>query len=473
MNTNFPNNFFWGGSTAANQYEGAWNIDGKGPSIMDAYTGGNVNIKRKVDPSISDKHFFPNHEGVDFYHHYKEDIKLFAEMGFKIYRMSIAWSRIFPQGDEKQPNENGLKFYDRVIDELLKYGIEPMITISHYENPLNLSTKYGGWGNRKLIDFFLNYCEVLFKRYKGKVRYWITFNEINCLTIPEGAYQGGGLLISEEENTEQIRYQAMHYQLVASAKAVQLAHKIDENNKVGCMIAYMATYALTPKPQDVLLNQRYDRIHNMIAGDVHVRGSYPSFSRSFFKENNISLDITEEDERELLKGVVDYYSLSYYTSNCISADNGQEAVKGNLATGIKNPYLKASDWGWQIDPIGLKYVLNHLYDRYQIPLMVVENGLGAEDVVEEGDVIHDPYRINYLKEHIEQMKAALNEGVELWGYTAWGCIDLVSASTGEMKKRYGFIYVDKHDDGTGDFLRLRKDSFYWYKQVIDTNGSDL
>lgn len=469
----FPENFYWGGSTAANQYEGAWNAGGKGPSIMDAYTGGSVSSPRKITPEIRSDCHYPNHDGIDFYHHYKEDIKQFADLGFKMYRMSIAWSRIFPNGDELEPNEEGLQFYDRVIDELLHYGIEPMITISHYENPLELSKKYGGWSNRRLIDFFIRYCEIIFTRYKGKVRYWLTFNEINCLTIPEGAYQGGGMILSDEENGEQIRYQALHYQLVASAKAVQLGHRIDAENKIGCMIAYMTTYPLTPKPEDVLLNQKYDRIHNMIAGDVHVRGAYPAFTEAFFQEQGITLNITEEDKQELLKGTVDYYTLSYYTSNCVSSDKNEEETQGNLMKGVKNPYLHASDWGWQIDAKGLKYVLNHIYDRYRIPIMVVENGLGAIDVVTEAGKIHDDYRIAYLKAHIEQMAEAVREGVDLQGYTAWGCIDLVSASTGEMRKRYGFIYVDKHDDGTGTLARMRKDSFYWYQKVIQSNGSVL
>lgn len=468
-----PEGFLWGGATAANQYEGGWNEGGRGPSIADILTGGSVDKARRLTPPVPlETEFYPNHEATDFYHHWKEDIALFAEMGFKVYRMSVSWSRVFPKGDEAEPNEEGLKFYDQVIGELQKYHIEPLITISHYENPLHLSLEYGGWKNRKLIDFYLKFAEVLFRRYKGKVRYWLTFNEINMLTVPFGAVFCAGMLDPADE-CEQSRYQAMHHQLVASALAVKLAHEIDPDNRLGCMLAYHNGYPYTCHPKDVLYAQQYGQIHNSIAGDVHVRGSYPGFARRFFAEHDIVLQELPEDAEILKRGTVDFVSISYYSSVCVSMTAEGEQTAGNGAPNLKNPHLESSDWGWQIDAEGLRYVLNQIYDRYQIPIMIVENGLGAVDQVAEDGAIHDDYRIEYMRRHIEQMKEAVCDGVDLIGYTCWGCVDIVSASTGETKKRYGLVYVDKHDDGTGDLSRRRKDSFYWYRKVIDTNGEDL
>ena len=469
-----PDKFLWGGATAANQYEGGWNEDGRGPSIADILTGGSVDKERRLTvPAPLDTEFYPNHEATDFYHHYKEDIELFAEMGFKVYRFSVSWSRIFPKGDENQPNEKGLEFYDKVIDELNRYGIEPLITISHYENPLHLSLEYGGWKNRKLIDFYLKFAKVLFERYKGKVKYWLTFNEINMLTEPFGAVFCAGML-DEADNNEETRFQAMHHQLVASALAVKMAHEIDPENQLGCMLAYHNGYPYTCHPKDVFYAQLYGQIHNSIAGDVHVRGKYPGFAWRYFDEHGFELKILPEDNKILKEGTVDFVSISYYSSNCVSqTTENAEKIKGNGEVNIKNPYLKASDWGWQIDALGLRYVLNQIYDRYQIPIMIVENGLGAIDEITEDGQIHDDYRIDYMRQHIEQMKEAIYDGVDLIGYTCWGCTDLVSASTGEVKKRYGLIFVDKYDDGTGDMSRKKKDSFYWYKKVIESNGESL
>ncbi len=470
---NFPKDFLWGGSTEANQYEGGWAEGGRGPSIADVLTGGSVDKERRLTPPVPlEGEFYPNHEATDFYHHWKEDIALFAEMGFRVYRFSISWSRIFPMGDEKEPNEEGLKFYDQVIQELEKYHIEPLITISHYENPLHLSLKYGGWKNRKLIEFYLNFARVLFERYKGKVKYWLTFNEINMLTEPFGAVFCAGML-DDKDNTEEIRYLAMHHQLVASALAVKMAHEIDPEYQLGCMLAYHNGYPLTCKPEDVLLAQQHGQIHNSIAGDVHVRGNYPGFAYRYFEEHGFTVPMEPGDEEILKNGTVDFFTISYYSSCCVSVGVDGEKTAGNGGENIKNPYLKASDWGWQIDALGLRYVLNQIYDRYQIPIMIVENGLGAVDEVSPDGAIHDPYRIDYMRQHIEQMKEAIYDGVDLIGYTCWGCTDLVSASTGEMKKRYGLIYVDKHDDGSGNFDRKKKDSFYWYKKVIKSNGEEL
>ena len=390
-----PKDFLWGGAVAANQCEGAYREDGKGLNIADVMTVGSKDKKRQITDGVVDGLYYPNHEGIDFYHRYKEDIKLFAEMGFKCFRTSIAWSRIFPQGDEPSPNPAGLRFYHDLFDECHKYGIEPVVTISHYEMPLGLVQKYGAWRSRKLVDFFERYCRTIFTEYKGKVKYWMTFNEINAIEF--GPWNPAGLLITPGENREQVIYQAAHHQFVASAKAV------------------------------------------------------------------------------LRRGTVDYIGFSYYMS-MVQAGRPTEAgqAKGNVVAGVVNPYLPSSEWGWQVDPMGLRLTLRLLYGRYQKPLFIVENGLGATDTVETDGSIHDSYRIEYLREHIRAFKAAVEEdGIPLMGYTPWGCIDLVSAGTGEMKKRYGFIYVDRDDEGHGTLARSRKDSFYWYKKVITSNGEDL
>ncbi|MHC1682184.1 MAG: glycoside hydrolase family 1 protein [Clostridiaceae bacterium] len=475
--------FLWGGATAANQFEGGWNKDGKGPSSADMMTGGTHTIPRRITPVLEEGTYYPSHEAIDFYGHYKEDIKMFGEMGFKTFRMSINWSRIFPNGDDLEPNEEGLKFYDNVFDELKKNNIEPLVTISHYETPFGLTKKYNGWAGREVIDCYVRYCETIFNRYKDKVKYWLTFNEINILTMPLGAFMGAGILVDGVKETvlsmdvkdnEQLRFQALHHQFVASAKAVKLGHSINPDFKIGCMIAYMCNYPHTCNPDDILLTQQKDQINNMLCSDVQVRGYYPGFAKRYLEEKGIEIKMESEDEAILREGCVDFYSFSYYMSLVASSDPSKEDQSGgNLLGGIKNPYLKASDWGWQIDPKGLRYTLNHLYDRYQIPLMVVENGLGAVDVIEEDGSINDDYRINYLRDHIIQMEEAVKDGVDLMGYTMWGCIDLVSASTGEMKKRYGFIYVDKDNDGNGTLERKPKKSFNWYKKVIETNGENL
>ena len=475
----FQKDFLWGGATAANQLEGAWNVDGKGISCSDICTGGTHTTPKRITPELEEGTFYPSHEAIDFYHHYKEDIALFAEMGFKVYRFSIAWTRIFPTGEEEQPNEKGLQFYDDVINECLKYNIEPLVTISHYELPFHLTKKYNGWSSRELIDLYVKYCKVLFTRFKGKVKYWLTFNEINSATGPFGGFLSQGILnegtkdFMHQVDIPQLRFQGLHHQFVASAKAVKLAHEIDPNNKVGCMILFATMYPLTCDPKDVLACQEMNHLKNWFCGDVQVRGQYPGYMKRYFKENGIEIKTEKEDAETLKQGCVDFYTISYYMSGCSTADKTKEEAEGNLIGGVSNPYLKASDWGWQIDPEGLRFTLNEIYDRYQIPVMVVENGLGAYDKVEEDGSIHDTYRIEYLREHIAHMKEAVEDGVDLMGYTPWGCIDLVSASTGEMAKRYGFIYVNKYDDGTGDLSRIKKDSFNWYKKVIASNGEEL
>ncbi|WP_297988210.1 glycoside hydrolase family 1 protein [Anoxybacillus sp.] len=473
----FPENFLWGGATAANQLEGAYQEGGKGLSIADVLPGGKVRLNVLAGNTFNfeidkSKYVYPNHDGIDFYHRYKEDIALFAEMGFKAYRMSIAWSRIFPNGDELTPNEEGLKFYDAVFDELHQYGIEPIVTISHYEMPLHLVKAYGGWKNRKLISFFERYAKTLFERYKNKVKYWLTFNEINgAIHFP--ILSLGFLPENEEERLQHI-FQALHHQFVASSLAVKAAHETIPDAKVGCMLIYAPTYSFDCHPENVLHALQEGRIFNYLCGDVQIRGEYPSFAKRFFKENGIELDVYDGDIELLKKYPVDFISFSYYMSRTVKKTKApEEMTSGNIIGGVKNPFLQASDWGWEIDPIGLRIALNELYDRYQKPLFVVENGLGAYDKIEEDGSIHDDYRIEYLREHIRTMGEAIEDGVELMGYTSWGCIDLVSASTGEMSKRYGYIYVDKHDDGSGTLERRRKKSFFWYKRVIETNGEEL
>lgn len=476
----FQSDFLWGGATAANQFEGGWNEDGKGPSTADMLTKGSAAQPRQITPVLQPEQFYPSHKASDFYHHYKEDIALMGKMGFKVYRMSVNWSRIFPHGDDTQPNEAGLAFYDAVFDALRTAGIEPLVTISHYELPFALTQHYNGWADRRMIELYLRYCTVLFEHYKGKVHYWITFNEINCGMLSVGNYNSLGILnagacsILQQTDDPQQRFQALHYQLVASAKAVQLAHRIDPENKVGGMLAYLSSYALTCAPEDELKCQQTMQHQNFYCGDVMVRGSYPAFAKRIWRRNGVKIEQNAADIDALQNGTVDFCGFSYYMSNCITTTAQKEVTNGNLVLGVKNPYLNASDWGWQIDPIGLRYTLNVLYDRYQKPLFIAENGLGAFDTLEADGSIHDPYRIDYLRAHIEQMKRAVEEdGVDLMGYTPWGCIDIVSASTGEMAKRYGFVYVDADDSGNGTFKRYKKDSFYWYKKVIETNGEEL
>ncbi|ONH63276.1 Aryl-phospho-beta-D-glucosidase BglH [Streptococcus parauberis] len=487
MAREFPKDFLWGGATAANQIEGAWNEGGRGPATSDTSRAVDPKDRKsmgsefltpmnreKLDFTLNDKEgLYPKRWGSDFYHHYKEDIALMAEMGFKTYRMSIAWSRIFPKGDETVPNEEGLAFYDAVFDELNKNGIEPLVTLSHYEFPIHLVTEYGGWKNRKIVDFFVHYAETVFDRYKGKVKYWLTFNEINILGMT--GYLSGGLLFEDGKLDLEEMYQAVHHQFIASSLATKRAHEIDSNNKVGMMLARMESYPATCHPDDVMEAIKKDH-ENLFFADVQIRGKYPTYMTRFFKENNINLIIEEGDKEILEKYPVEFMSFSYYMSSITRSPKNQtdeQKTGGNLILGEANPYLEASDWGWQIDPVGLRVTLNKLYDRYQIPLFIVENGLGAIDKLEEDGSVHDSYRIDYLQKHIEQMYEAIEDGVELMGYTMWGCIDLISASTSEMSKRYGFVYVDADDQGNGSFDRYKKDSFYWYKDVIANQARNI
>lgn len=464
--------FLWGGAVSANQCEGAYVEAGKGLSIADIMTAGSKTKKRTITHKILENEYYPNQEGVDFYHHYQEDIQLLAEMGFKCFRTSIAWSRIFPKGDEKVPNQEGIEFYKKLFEECKKYNIEPIITISHYEMPLYLVEQYGSWRNRKLIDFYLNFCKVIFSEYKDDVKYWMTFNEINAIEFMP--WMAAGVEIKEGESYEQVVYQAAHHQFVASARAVKLAREINPEFKVGCMTLFGVVYPETCNPEDVKVAD--DMMNKMLNfSDVQVRGYYSKTFLQELKNKHIEIKMETEDEEILKAGQVDYIGFSYYMSMVqTSQTNVSEKAKGNMVAGIKNPFLASSEWGWQVDPLGLRLTMRYLYHRYQKPLFIVENGLGASDELTNDGKIYDPYRIDYLKKHIQAFKAAVEEdGVPLLGYTPWGCIDLVSAGTGEMSKRYGFIYVDRDDQGQGSFKRYKKESFYWYKKVISSNGEEL
>ena len=485
----FKKGFFWGGAVAANQCEGAWNFDGRGPALTDVTTGGSYKEPRRVTYidkdgkpgfltsgaslpegahyAVLDDCLYPNHDGIDFYHTYKEDIALFAEMGFKMFRMSISWSRIYPTGLEEEPNQKGIEFYRNVFAELRKNNIEPLVTIWHFDTPLYLEEQLGGWQNRKLVDLFVKFARTCFENFSDQVNYWLTFNEINN-TIN---FINRGGEVTDEDYAGALQH--LHHQFVASALAVKIGHEIDPNNKIGCMICGITYYPMTCDPEDILANRHRWEEGIWYCGDVQVKGKYPTYACRIWKEHNVNLKMEKDDEKILREGKVDFYSFSYYMSTAVTTHKDGEEVGGNMVIGIKNPYIKYSDWGWGMDPMGLRYYLEMIYDRYEVPLMVVENGLGAYDTVEADGSIHDPYRIDYFRDHIREMSKACDAGVDLVAYTTWGPIDLVSAGTGEMRKRYGFIYVDKNDDGTGTMARSRKDSFFWYKKVIESNGEDL
>ncbi|MGG1592369.1 glycoside hydrolase family 1 protein [Terribacillus saccharophilus] len=481
----FSKDFLWGGAIAANQAEGAWNVDGRGMSVadvasyrsdlsLDDYEGHvaiSSDVVQKAMDDPTDK-YYSKRRGIDFYHHYKEDLALFAEMGFKALRVSIAWSRIFPTGEEQEPNEKGLQFYDNLFKEMKKHNIEPIVTLSHYEMPLALSVKYNGWVERKVIDDFVRFSNVCFNRYKDYVKYWLTFNEID--SINRHPFTTAGIIpdkCPEGKEEEQV-YQALHHQFVASALVTKDCHEIIPGSQVGCMLTKLTTYPNTCKPEDVEITLKKN-LQNYFYADVQVFGEYPRLTLKKLERKGIHIQMEEGDLEILKENTVDYLSFSYYMSLTESVEDGLEKTAGNTVRGVKNPYLPATDWGWQIDPIGLKISLLELYDRYRLPLIIVENGMGAKDEVESDGSIHDDYRVNYFREHFRQMKEAVEEGVELFGYTSWGPIDIISAGTSQMSKRYGFIYVDQDDDGNGTLERTRKDSFYWYKKVIESNGEDL
>lgn len=462
----FPKNFLWGGAIAANQAEGAYLADGKGLDISSGFAHG---IKHDYDTVINSEKYYPTHEAIDFYHSYKEDLELMQEMNFNVFRTSINWSRIYPNGDDQVPNEAGLQYYDDLFDEMRKREMTPVVTLSHYETPVHLVEKYGSWRNRKLIDFFLSYCETVFTRYSEKVKYWLTFNELNNMRRMPGA--AGAIFFEEGENQQQTIYQVSHHMFVAHSLAIKLCHELCPNAKIGCMLSLSNIYPNTCKPEDVFETMELRR-RSLFYGDVMIRGSYPNYIARVWKEENVSIEMAAEDEEIIRTYTSDYLGFSYYRTS--THEYGQPFYGDTGGDqGTLNPYLETTPWGWQIDPVGLRYTLNELYDRYQLPLFVVENGLGQEDIVSDDGKIHDEYRIDYVRRHIMAMKEAIIDGVEIMGYTYWGPIDIVSAGTGEMKKRYGFIYVDRDNDGHGTMKRTKKESFEWYKKVLASNGEEL
>ncbi|MDQ0362062.1 family 1 glycosylhydrolase [Breznakia pachnodae] len=484
----FPKEFLWGGSISAAQVEGAWNEGGKAPVQVDYAAAGSASKNRKVyyqndngskgsvpitshipkdaEYKLFDDIHYTNHVGSDFYHTYKEDIALFAEMGFTTFNTTISWARIYPNGTKGGLNKEGVEFYHNVFKECRKYNIDPVITLYKYDEPIYFEKEYGGWTNRSMIDEFVAFANVCFEEYGQYINKWITFNEINVHLI--FTQVGFNTMVN------QIKYEELHNQMVAAAKAVKLAHEIDSNMKVGCMIAGLCDYPFTCDPKDVLEAQKYFQDNFAYCADTMLRGYYPSYAKRIWNEKGVDLKISDEDKMILMEGQSDFISFSYYMSLCVTTHKDEgEVGKGNVFIGTKNPYLEYSDWGWAMDPVGFKYFLHLLNDRYQKPLFVVENGLGAYDKLSDDGKIHDDYRIKYLKDHITSMKEAVEEGVNLFGYTTWGCLDLVSFSTGQMDKRYGFIYVDMDDKGNGNLRRIRKDSFYWYQKVIESNGEIL
>ena len=471
-----PKDFLWGGAASAHQCEGAWNVGGKGISIADVMTAGSRDCPRRITDGIMIGELYPNHEGNQFYDRFEEDIRLMAEMVLRCCRTSIAWTRIFPRGDEEEPPVEGLRFYDKVFAALKAYGIEPVVTLSHFETPYTLVKEYGGWKNRKLIGFFERYAETVFERYQDQVRYWLTFNEINhCKPDSDlGMWLAGALRVDKDEPKEQVCAQAVHHMFVAGARAAARGKEINPDFKIGCMIGYIPYYPASCSPNDVMAAIKREEEDYFFA-DVMVKGEYPYYKKAQYERLGIVLETEPEDAFFLKKGTADYIGFSYYMSNVYS--DRMEDIKvsaGGILKTMENPYLKATKWGWAVDPLGLRISLNRLYDRYQIPLMIVENGFGAYDKFEEDGMIHDDDRIAYLKAHIEAMKkAVLEDGVEVMGYTPWGPIDLVSASTGELEKRYGFVYADRDDHGNGDWHREKKKSFYWYRKVIESNGEEL
>lgn len=480
MNT-FKSEFLWGGATAANQCEGAAFEGGKGLSVADVLSSGSHTHPRRVSLERNPSYQYPADWGSDFFHRYKEDIALFAEMGFKSYRMSIAWTRVFPEGDDEQPCEAGLAFYEDVFRELRYHNIEPIVTLSHNELPLHLVIKYGGWTNKRTIDFFVRYCTSVFERYRDLVNYWIPFNEVNDLLLTMSAFSQGGIYHEGTESfTDQVddpneRFNALNNVLIANARVVSAGRRINPVFHFGTMICHITMYPRTCDPEDQLFVQQEDLVRNCMCSDVMLRGAYPPYAWTYFRRNDIDISLSDDERHDLREGICDYYSFSYYQSICQTthADEFSDQTSGNIMGGVRNPYLDSTEWDWPIDPVGLRYTLNKVYDRYGVPVIITENGLGATDVLEADGSIHDPYRIDYLRRHIEQMRLAVDDGVDLFGYTPWGCIDLVSVSTGEMSKRYGFIYVDADNKGRGSFDRSRKDSFYWYKRVIASNGEIL
>uniref|UniRef100_UPI00403F7485 glycoside hydrolase family 1 protein n=1 Tax=Candidatus Enterococcus willemsii TaxID=1857215 RepID=UPI00403F7485 len=486
MTNKFPKDFLWGGATAASQVEGGWNEGGKGLDTQDVkpqfsyLTRGQKNDWKYKQMTVekfengkksTNVSLYPFRFGSDQYHRYEEDIKLFAELGLKVYRLSISWARIFPNGDDQEPNQEGLTYYKNIFKLCKKYNIKVFATILHYAIPVHLVDEYGGWKNRKLVDFYVKYAKTLFENFKDDVDYWLPFNEINATRF--NPYNGGGLIKEREEHYDQAVYQCLHHQFLANALTIQAAKEFGITAPFGCMIARFCHYPATCSPADNLVQLHDEQYTNWFYTDVMARGYYPEYMDRYFESNNITIEKLDGDDEILQENTVDFVSFSYYFTQVSTADEKWEKTDGNLVIANKNPYLESSEWGWQKDPTGLRITLNQLYDRYRKPLFIAENGLGAEYLLETDGTVHDNYRIAYLKSHFEAMSEAIKDGVDLFGYTMWGIIDLVSCGSIEMSKRYGVIYVDADDEGRGTFDRYKKDSYYWYQKVIESNGEEL
>lgn len=466
----------YGGATANSQYEGGFGVSGKGMDTQDCrpylkrtsnattstrlLTQENINYAK----TETDNKKFPFRTASKGYEFWEEDIELIKELGLHVYRLSISWARLYPQGDEEEPNQEGIAYYDKIIKKVHEAGIKIFLTMNHFCYPLHLIESYGGWTNRKLIDFYLRYAKTVFENWGEYIDFYLPFNEINAGYF--SPFNGVGLIREEDKPYDQSKiFLSLHHQFVASAKVIELGHKM-VRGQFGCMAACFCYYPYSCKPEDNLKYVKDEEVYQWFFLDVLSRGIYPSYMNRFFKENNISFEVTEEDLRLLRENPADFVSFSYYQSCVVSTDE-REMTAGNLVVTTKNPYLKATDWGWQIDPIGLRITLNKVYDRYQKPLFISENGLGYKDVLEDDGTIHDSYRIDYLKTHFEQIDEAILDGVDLLGYIMWGIIDIVSAGSCEMEKRYGVVYVNADNEGNGDYKRIKKESFAWYQKFLE------
>lgn len=462
----FPKDFMWGASTSAYQVEGAWNEDGKGPSVMDM---------AKHPEGTSDFKVCSDH-----YHHYKEDIALFAEMGFKVYRFSIAWTRVFPKGTG-EVNQKGIDFYNDLINELLAHNIEPVVTMYHFDLPYALQEK-GGWSNRETIDAFENYAKVLFTHFGDRVKYWLTINEQNMMILHGTAI---GTVDPSIENPEKELYQQNHHMLLAQAKVMKLCHDMCPNAKIGPAPNITSIYPASSKPEDVLAAHNWSSIRNWLYLDMAVFGRYNNVAWSYMEEKGYTPTIEDGDMEILKDAKPDFIAFNYYTTATVeqsmndasdrNASGGdQQIVLGEpgVYRGASNPHLEKTEFGWEVDPVGFRNTLREIYDRYNLPLLITENGLGAYDKLEEGDVVNDDYRIDFLRKHIEQAQLAITDGVQIMGYCPWSAIDLVSTHQGYVK-RYGFVYVNRDEFDLKDLRRIKKKSFYWYKKVISTNGENL
>lgn len=475
----FPKNFLWGAATSAYQVEGAALLDGKKASQQDV-----INEK-----SFEEKGFASAEIASDHYHHYKEDVALMAEMGFSTYRFSISWSRVFPDG-VGEVNEKGIEFYRKLIDELLTYGIEPIVTLYHYDLPWALVEKYQGWLDRRIVADFEYYAKFVINEFKDKVKYWTTINEQSIIV----QYWTQKCYIPKElQSQNQLRYQINHHMNLAHATACKLVHELVPDGFVGAALGYAPIYPLTSKPEDVLAALNAHDLRNAFYLDIYFKGIYTESAMTYLQENHLA-PIVELGDMDLIKdGYSDFLALNYYASECAKAcpkESGKairysgvnlSGKKGEISgfethpgfyEMCKNPHLDTTDWDWAIDPIGLEYAFRDIYTRYNKPLMITENGLGAFDELTPEGKVHDEYRISYLRDHIKAIKRAMEKGVEVWAYCPWSALDLLSTSNG-VKKRYGFIYVDRTDDDPKDCARIKKDSFYWYQKVIQSNGENL